>query len=77
MPELTLDLPETPVVVPKGPPDLRPVMLLTFDVPFDPTAVEFAVETAAETGAEPLYLRRCPRAHRQPRRGRGAHFRHL
>ena len=55
MPELTLDLPETPVVVPKGPPDLRPVMLLTFDVPFDPTAVEFAMETAAETGAE-LYI---------------------
>jgi hypothetical protein len=30
-------------------------MLLTFDVPFDRTAVAFAVESAAETGAE-LYI---------------------
>ena len=36
-------------------PRVRPVMLLTFDVPFDGTAVAFALETAAETGAE-LYV---------------------
>lgn len=30
---------------------VRPVMLLTFNVPFDDSAVEFAVETAAETGS--------------------------
>jgi hypothetical protein len=36
-------------------PHVRPVMLLTFDVPFDGTAVAFAVDTAAETGAE-LYV---------------------
>lgn len=33
---------------------VRPVMLLTLDVPFDDAAVEFALETAAETGAELL-----------------------
>jgi nucleotide-binding universal stress UspA family protein len=36
-------------------PRVRPVMLLTFDVPFDGTAVSFALDTAAETGAE-LYV---------------------
>jgi nucleotide-binding universal stress UspA family protein len=36
-------------------PRVRPVMLLTFDVPFDQTAVAFALETAVETGAE-LYV---------------------
>jgi nucleotide-binding universal stress UspA family protein len=36
-------------------PRVRPVMLLTFDVPFDPVAVGFALDTAAETGAE-LYV---------------------
>jgi nucleotide-binding universal stress UspA family protein len=36
-------------------PRVRPVMLLTFDVPFDERAVAFAIDTAAETGAE-LYL---------------------
>jgi nucleotide-binding universal stress UspA family protein len=36
-------------------PRVRPVMLLTFDVPFDDGAVAFAVDTAAETGAE-LYV---------------------
>jgi Universal stress protein family len=36
-------------------PRVRPVMLLTFDVPFDGTAVAFALDTAAETGAE-LYI---------------------
>jgi nucleotide-binding universal stress UspA family protein len=30
-------------------------MLLTFDVPFDPAAVAFAIDTAVETGAE-LYV---------------------
>lgn len=34
---------------------VRPVMLLTLNVPFDPTATTFAVDTAAETGAE-LYV---------------------
>jgi hypothetical protein len=32
----------------------RPVLLLTFDVPYDATAVAFAFETAAETGADLL-----------------------
>jgi universal stress protein family protein len=34
---------------------VRPVMLLTLNVPFDDRAVDFAVETAAETGSI-LYL---------------------
>lgn len=34
---------------------VRPVMLLTLNVPFDERAVDFAVETAAETGSI-LYL---------------------
>jgi Universal stress protein family len=55
MPELTLGRPEQPVSLAEGPPGVRPVMLLTFDVPFDRTAVAFAVESAAETGAE-LYI---------------------
>jgi nucleotide-binding universal stress UspA family protein len=45
-----------------APPDLtgvaravRPVMLVTLNVPFDPVAIEFALQTAAETGAE-LYV---------------------
>jgi len=37
-----------------APPTIRPVMLLTFDVVFDPAAVEFAVDSAAEAGAELL-----------------------
>jgi nucleotide-binding universal stress UspA family protein len=36
-------------------PRTRPVMLLTFDVPFDEAAVAFALDTAGETGAE-LYV---------------------
>jgi nucleotide-binding universal stress UspA family protein len=36
-------------------PTVRPVMLLTLNVPFDPAAVEFAIDTAAETGCE-LYV---------------------
>jgi nucleotide-binding universal stress UspA family protein len=36
-------------------PRVRPVMLLTFDVSFDETAVAFALDAAAETGAE-LYV---------------------
>jgi hypothetical protein len=55
MPELTLERPDTISLVPAGRPTVRPVMLLTFDVPFDRTAVAFAVESAAETGAE-LYI---------------------
>jgi nucleotide-binding universal stress UspA family protein len=34
---------------------VRPVMLLTFDVPFDGAAVAFALDAAVETGAE-LYV---------------------
>lgn len=55
MPELTIGRPETASPLPESPAKVRPVMLLTFDVPFDRTAVAFAVETAAETGAE-LYI---------------------
>jgi universal stress protein family protein len=55
MPALTLDRPETPALLAAYPPSVRPVMLLTFDVPFDRAAATFAVETAAETGAE-LYV---------------------
>ncbi len=32
--------------------DVKPVMLLTVNVPFDKVAVDFAVETAVQTGAE-------------------------
>ena len=39
---------------PAAPPTVRPVMLLTFDVRFDPTAVTFAFDTAAEARAELL-----------------------
>lgn len=31
--------------------DVRPVMLLTLDVPFDARAVDFAIDSATETGA--------------------------
>ncbi|MGH3034214.1 MAG: universal stress protein [Gaiellaceae bacterium] len=55
MPELTLERPGAISLVPAGAQIVRPVMLLTFDVPFDRTAVAFAVESAAETGAE-LYI---------------------
>jgi Universal stress protein family len=55
MPELTVDRPETATPLPGSPAKVRPVMLLTFDVPFDRVAAAFAVETAAETGAE-LYV---------------------
>lgn len=37
-----------------APPTVRPVMLLTFDVRFDPAAVTFALDTAAEAHAELL-----------------------
>ncbi|MGH3016140.1 MAG: universal stress protein [Gaiellaceae bacterium] len=53
--ELTLGRPETAVPLTEGGAGVRPVMLLTFDVPFDRAAVAFAVDTAAETGAE-LYV---------------------
>jgi hypothetical protein len=55
MPELTLARPDTPTRFAADPPSVRPVMLLTFDVPFDRTAAEFAVASAAETGAD-LYV---------------------
>ena len=47
--------PDAPAVPAAEGPRVRPVMLLTFDVPFDDAAAAFAVETAAETGAE-LYV---------------------
>ena len=55
MPELVVGRPETAFPLTESPTKVRPVMLLTFDVPFDRVAVAFAVETAAETGAE-LYI---------------------
>ena len=55
MAQISLSRPRTSPTTPASPPTVRPVMLLTFDVPFDRTAVTFAVETAAETGAE-LFL---------------------
>jgi Universal stress protein family len=55
MAELAVARRETSSQRPAGAAAVRPVMLLTFDVPFDSTAVGFAVETAAETGAE-LYI---------------------
>ena len=55
MPELVVGRPEAASPLPETPARIRPVMLLTFDVPFDDQAVDFAVETAAETGAE-LYV---------------------
>jgi nucleotide-binding universal stress UspA family protein len=45
----TLDRPAAPVRTAAT--SVRPVMLLTLNVPFDDRAVDFAVETAAETGA--------------------------
>jgi nucleotide-binding universal stress UspA family protein len=47
----THDRPAPPVTVEVAH-DVRPVMLLTLNVPFDEAAVEFAIDTAAETGAE-------------------------
>ena len=55
MAELVVGRPEAASPLPETPARIRPVMLLTFDVPFDDQAVDFAVETAAETGAE-LYV---------------------
>ncbi|MGH9025063.1 MAG: universal stress protein [Acidimicrobiia bacterium] len=55
MPELVVGRPEAASPLPDSPAKVRPVMLLTFDVPFDRVAVAFALETAAETGAE-LYI---------------------
>ena len=37
-----------------APPEVRPVLLLTFDVPFSARAVAFAIGTAVQTGAELL-----------------------
>lgn len=47
--------PEAPPSKAARRPRVRPVMLLTFDVPFERAAAAFALETAAETGAE-LFL---------------------
>ena len=47
--------PEAPPRTAVRHPRVRPVMLLTFDVPFDGAAVAFALDSAAETGAE-LYV---------------------
>ena len=50
----TLERPSAPVATTVAH-DVRPVMLLTLNVPLDEEAVAFAVDTAAETGAE-LYI---------------------
>ena len=50
----TLDRPGTPAAAATAR-SVKPVMLLTVNVPFDRVAVDFAVETAVQTGAE-LYL---------------------
>ena len=50
----TLDRPVAPVETGVAQ-DVKPVMLLTIDVPFDRTAADFAIDTAVETGAE-LYI---------------------
>jgi nucleotide-binding universal stress UspA family protein len=52
---LAVGRPEAPPRAVVRRPRVRPVMLLTFDVPFDGAAVAFALDTAAETGAE-LYV---------------------
>jgi nucleotide-binding universal stress UspA family protein len=50
----TRDRPAPPAAPPVAR-DVRPVMLLTLNVPLDERAVEFALDTAADTGAE-LYI---------------------
>ena len=50
----TLDRSGTPVAAAIAR-TVKPVMLLTVNVPFDRVAVDFAVETAVQTGAE-LYI---------------------
>lgn len=55
MPGATIERPGTAEPAQAAPPAVRPVMLLTLNVPFDPIATAFAVESAAETGAE-LYV---------------------
>jgi len=52
---LTIDRPDTGRRVGAAVQKVRPVMLLTLNVPFDTTAATFALDTAAETGAE-LYV---------------------
>ena len=46
----TLDRASTPTAALDS--AVRPVMLLTLNVPFDEAAVTFAIETAASTGAD-------------------------
>jgi nucleotide-binding universal stress UspA family protein len=52
--QLTHD-PQAPPVAARAARDVRPVMLLTLNVPLDTAAVDFAIDTAAATGAE-LYI---------------------
>jgi nucleotide-binding universal stress UspA family protein len=54
MTRATHDRPAPPAPAPVAH-DVRPVMLLTLNVPLDEEAVEFAIDTAAETGAA-LYI---------------------
>ena len=54
MTEATRDRPAPPAAPPAAL-DVRPVMVLTLNVPFEDEAVDFAIESAAETGAE-LYI---------------------
>lgn len=60
----TLDRSSTPTAATRH--AVRPVMLLTLDVPFDDDAVRFAIETAAETGAELLVCDAVPIAMGNP-----------
>jgi hypothetical protein len=53
--ELTIERPGADRTLEAAAHKVRPVMLLTLNVPFDPTATTFALDTAAETGAE-LYV---------------------
>jgi hypothetical protein len=55
VPGLTIDRPGTDRRVGAAAQKVRPVMLLTLNVPFDTAAATFALDTAAETGAE-LYV---------------------
>jgi len=52
--QTTRDRPAPPQAAPAAR-DVRPVMLLTLNVPFEEEAVAFAIDTAVQTGAE-LYI---------------------
>lgn len=51
---MTQDIRDRPAPPARAPAarDVRKIMLLTLNVPFDEKAVEFAIDTAADTGAE-------------------------